>query len=346
MNVALRPEGLDRAIAEATEALASLQRPDGEWCFELEADATIPAEYILLEHFLDEIDEPLEQELAVYLRRTQGEHGGWPLFHGGDFNMSATVKAYYALKIVGDDVDTPHMKRARAAILANGGAARANVFTRFALALFDQVPWHAVPAMPVEIMLLPRWSPFHIEKVSYWSRTVIVPLLALVALRPKAVNPRRVGIAELFVTPPDQEQNYQVNPTGSKIGEFFLALDKVVRAVEPWLPRKARKRAIDKAVAFIVPRLNGDDGLGGIFPAMANAVMMFATMGYAPEHPYRAIAKASVKKLLVRATGESYCQPCLSPVWDTVLGMQALMEAGADPHGPMLTRASDWVLGC
>ncbi len=344
MNSIARPDGLDRAIAEASEALAALQRPDGEWCFELEADVTIPAEYILLEHFLDEIDEPLERSLAVYIRRNQADHGGWPLFHGGDFNLSATVKAYYALKLVGDDPEAAHMRRARDAILARGGAAKANVFTRFALALFGQVPWRAVPAMPVEILLLPRWSPFHIDKVSYWSRTVIVPLVALAALRPQAANPRRVGIAELFVTPPEQVKDYQVNPTGSAVGEFFLALDRVVRAVEPWLPRRSRRRAIDRAVDFIVPRLNGEDGLGGIFPAMANAVMLFATLGYPRDHPHRAIAMASVKKLLVHARGESYCQPCLSPVWDTVLGMHALMEAGADPRGPMLDRAANWVL--
>ena len=132
--------------------------------FELEADATIPAEYILLQHYLDEIDDELEQRIAQYLRATQGEHGGWPLFHGGDFDLSASVKAYFALKAVGDPADAPHMARARAAILAHGGAARTNVFTRILLALFGELPWRAVPVMPVEIMLLPRWFPFHLTR--------------------------------------------------------------------------------------------------------------------------------------------------------------------------------------
>ena len=139
---------------------------------------------------LGEIDDSIQQKLAVYLRTTQADHGGWPLFHGGEFNISASVKAYFALKLCGDDTEAPHMQRAREAILKAGGAARANVFTRFALALFGQVPWRAVPVMPVEIMLLPRWAPFHLSKVSYWSRTVIVPLLVLTALKPKALNPR------------------------------------------------------------------------------------------------------------------------------------------------------------
>lgn len=344
MNAISRPEGLDAIIADSAKALADLQQADGAWCFELEADATLPAEYILLEHFLDEIDDELEQNLAAYLRRTQGEHGGWPLYYDGDFNMSASVKAYYALKAVGDDPDAPHMRRAREVILANGGAARSNVFTRIQLALFGQVPWRAAPVMPVEIMLLPRWAPFHLDKVSYWSRTVIVPLLVLMALKPQAVNPRKVGVPELFVTPPDEEKDYLHNPTGSAWGEFFLALDRVVRRVEPLFPKGSRKRAIDKAIDFIVTRLNGEDGLGAIYPAMANAVMAFASLGYPRDHPHRAIAMASVKKLILHKQGESYTQPCVSPVWDTVLSMHALMEAGVDPQSDMMKRASAWVL--
>ena len=180
------------SVSRAADALARRQQPDGHFVFELEADATIPAEYVLLEHFLDRIDAALEAKIGVYLRAIQGEHGGWPLFHDGAFNISASVKAYFALKAIGDDPDAPHMRRARDAILAAGGAERTNVFTRAQLALFGQVPWRAVPVMPLEIMHLPLWFPFHLSKVSYWSRTVIVPLLVLMALRPKARNPRGV----------------------------------------------------------------------------------------------------------------------------------------------------------
>ena len=163
--------GVDQVVAQARAGLEAMQQADGHWVFELEADATMPAEYVFLEHFLGEIDQALEDKIAVYLRAGQADHGGWPLYIGGDFDISATVKAYFALKLIGDDPDAPHMARARAAILARGGAARCNVFTRISLALFGQVPWRAVPVMPVEIMLLPRWFPFHLDKVSYWSRT-------------------------------------------------------------------------------------------------------------------------------------------------------------------------------
>ncbi|HSY87211.1 MAG TPA: prenyltransferase/squalene oxidase repeat-containing protein, partial [Verrucomicrobiae bacterium] len=190
-DLAASPADLEGAIGRATEAILALQREDGHWVFELEADATIPAEYVLLKHFLGEpADLELEAKIANYLRRIQAAHGGWPLFHEGAFNISASVKAYFALKMIGDPVDAPHMVRAREAILAHGGAATCNVFTRAMLALFAQIPWRGVPVMPVEIMLLPRWFPFHLDKISYWARTVLVPLLVLMALKPQARNPR------------------------------------------------------------------------------------------------------------------------------------------------------------
>ena len=336
-------ERLDPVIAEAAAALKALQRADGHWVFELEADATIPAEYIMLEHFLDEIDGELEQHLAVYLRRLQGEHGGWPLFHGGDFNISASVKAYLGLKLAGDDPEAAHMKRARAAILAHGGAERCNVFTRFALALYTQIPWRGVPVMPIEIMLLPRWFPFHLSKVSYWSRTVIVPLLILTALKPKAQNPRQVDIRELFVTTPEEVRHYQVNPTGARMGDFFLALDKLLQIVEPLFPRGKREKAIKLAVAWVTERLNGEDGLGGIFPAIANTVMAFAALGYVKDHPDLVTAKAALRKLLVLREGVGYCQPCMSPVWDTGLAALALMEAETPRDGANAANAMAWL---
>ena len=194
---------LDRSIDAATAALLARQRDDGHWVFELEADATIPAEYVLLRHYLGEpVDAALEAKIAAYLRRIQGEHGGWPLFADGDLDISATVKAYFALKMIGDSIEADHMRRAREAILARGGAERANVFTRIMLALFGFVPWRAVPVMPVEIMLLPRWFPFHLDKISYWSRTVIVPLLVLMAKKPGRAIAKGVRIDELFLEPP------------------------------------------------------------------------------------------------------------------------------------------------
>ncbi|MDA0664158.1 MAG: squalene--hopene cyclase [Proteobacteria bacterium] len=334
---------VDATVEDVGNALAALQKDDGHWVFELEADVTIPAEYILLEHFLDEIDPEIERKLAVYLREKQESHGGWSLFYRGNFDISASVKAYYALKLVGDGPDEPHMMRAREAILAHGGAETCNVFTRIALALFDQLPWRAVPVMPIEIMLLPRWFPFHISKISYWSRTVLVPLLILMALKPRARNPRGVHIEELFVTPSNDVKHYMRNATGSPWGAVMIGLDKVLRIVERQYPKNRRQRAFRKAEAFVRQRLNGEDGLGGIFPAMANTVMAFDRLGFPKDHPDVVLAKTAIRRLLVLGEDRGYCQPCMSPVWDTGLASLAMMEAGISRDSDVLQKATHWL---
>jgi squalene-hopene/tetraprenyl-beta-curcumene cyclase len=334
---------LDEAITRASESLVALQHSDGHWVFELEADVTIPSEFILLQHYFGRIEPELQARIAKYIRATQGADGGWPLFHGGALDLSASVKAYFALKAAGDPVDAPHMERARTMILAGGGARRCNVFTRILLALFGEVPWRAVPVMPVEIMLLPSWSPFHIAKVSYWSRTVLVPLLVLMALRPRARNPLGITVAELFREPPETVRDWIGGPTSSPLSVAFGMLDRLLRVAEPFFPADARRRAIDKAVAFVTERLNGEDGLGGIFPAIANAAMMFDCLGYGSDHPGYASALASLRKLLVLDGERSYCQPCLSPVWDTALACHALMEVEDIRLEATVKRALDWL---
>lgn len=339
-----RPEQLEDAVNRARDALLRRQNPDGHWVFELEADATIPAEYVLLEHYLDRIDADLERKIGNYLREIQGAHGGWPLFHDGAFDISASVKAYFALKAIGDSPDAPHMQRARQAILAAGGAERANVFTRVQLALYGEIPWRGVPSMPVELMLLPRWFPFHLDKVSYWSRTVIVPLVGLMAQRPRARNPHGVHVPELFRTPPEQVRDWIRGPYRSAWGHFFKALDAVLKVVEPHFPRVTRKWAMARAVRFITARLNGEDGLGGIYPAMANTVMLFDALGYPPDHPDAAIAWKAVRRLLVVEPDRAYCQPCFSPVWDTALAGHAAVEAEDAGVAPV-ARAAEWLRG-
>jgi squalene-hopene/tetraprenyl-beta-curcumene cyclase len=337
---------LDQSIQSATDALLAQQRPDGHWVFELEADATIPAEYVLLRHYLGEpVDAELEQKIAVYLRRIQGSHGGWPLFAEGDLDISATVKAYFALKMIGDPIDAGHMRLAREAVLARGGAEKANVFTRIMLALFGFIPWRAVPVMPIEIMLLPKWFPFHLDRISYWSRTVIVPLLVLMAKKPQARNAKGVRIDELFLEPP---QNIGPSPKAPQQKPtwfwFFRAVDNVLRATEPFFPKRTHQHALDAAVAWVTERLNGEDGLGAIFPAMANSVMMYDVLGYPEDHPQRAIARRSVEKLLAVHEHEAYCQPCVSPIWDTGLVCHALLEAGGEQTEAQVKRGLEWLV--
>jgi squalene-hopene/tetraprenyl-beta-curcumene cyclase len=334
---------LTAAVSSAAAALRACQQEDGHWIFDLEADVTIPAEFVLYLHYLDERDPPLEAKIGVYLRARQADHGGWPLFFGGDFNISASVKAYYALKAIGDAIDAPHMQAARRAILAHGGAATSNVFTRTLLALFGQLPWRAVPVMPVEIMLLPKWFFFHLDKVSYWSRTVIVPLLVLNAVKPRARNPRMIDISELFVVPPGQLRNWNIEPARSHWTYLFRAIDSVLQRVEPWAPSKARQRAIGKAVEWVDQRLNGEDGLGAIFPAMVNAVLMYDALGIGAGDPRVVIAKRAIRKLVVEGEEQAWVQPCVSPVWDTALACHALLEAGDPDSCAAARRAADWL---
>ncbi len=339
-EVEISPESrLDAAIEASLAAIARDQHRDGYWCYEFEADCTIPAEYILMMHFMDEVDEALEAKIAVYLREAQDDHGGWALHPGGELDVSATVKAYYALKLAGDDPDEPHMIRAREAVLARGGAANANVFTHITLALFEQIPWRGVPFIPVEIILLPKWFPFHISKVSYWSRVVMVPLFVLCTLKPRAANPSGVGIRELFTVPPEEERHYF--PIRSGLNRAFFWLDRIGRAIEPLVPKAIRRRAIAKAESWVIERLNGDGGLGAIFPAMVNAHEMLAILGYHEEHPHRITTRDALRKLLVVKDRLAYCQPCVSPVWDTGLACLAIQAAGGSRESTI--RGLDWL---
>src|SRR5438477_8083325 len=342
---AIEPAALDASIASATEALLGYRQADGHWVFELEADATIPSEYVLLRHYLAEpVDAALEAKIANYLQRIQGAHGGWPLVHDGPFDMSASVKSYFALKMIGHSVDAPHMVRAREAIRSRGGAAGSNVFTRFMLAMFGVVTWRAVPVLPVEIMLLPMWSPFHLNKISYWARTTIVPLMVLAALKPRAKNVSEVGIDELFLQAPHSVGMTAKAPHQSW-GWFLLfrGLDSVLRVIEPLFPKSLRARAIDEAVAFVEERLNGEDGLGAIYPPMANAVMMYEVLGKPADYPPRAVTRRGIDKLLVIREHEAYCQPCVSPVWDTALTCHALLEAGGEQAVSKAKQGLEWL---
>ncbi len=334
-------DALIKTVGKARAALLERQKGDGHWCFELEADCTIPSEYILMMHYLGEVDPNLQSKLCRYIRRHQSEaHGGWPLYAGGEFDLSCSVKAYYALKLAGDDIEEKHMERAQQAILAAGGAACANVFTRITLYLFRQVPLRAIPFIPVEIILLPKWFPFHLSKVSYWSRTVMVPLFVLCSLRAQAQNPLQIGISELFVIPAELETDYFRIRT--RLGRFFLLLDRIGRKLESWIPSPIRAHALKQAGDWICERLNGDSGLGAIFPAMVNAYEALLLLGFDPAHPYCQQAMRALQNLLVFRDEEAYCQPCVSPVWDTAYALLALESAG-DAGTESLRRAANWL---
>jgi squalene-hopene/tetraprenyl-beta-curcumene cyclase len=339
--IVFKNDQLDVAIKRAQEKLLSLQDKKGYWVFDLEADCSIPSEYIMMMHYLGDIDEPLQAKIANFLRSKQAKDGSYPLFTHGPGDISCSVKVYYALKMTGDSIDAPHMVSLKAWILQQGGAAKANVFTRIALAIFQQLPWRGVPFIPPEIMLFPKWFPFHLDKVSYWSRTVMVPLFILCTLKATAVNPNKVDVLELFVTHPDLEQHYF--PERTFLNKIFLALDKFGRWAEPFIPKKIHDRAIEKAKDWTIERLNGEDGLGCIFPAMVNSYEILLLLGYPKDHEYVVTARKAIDKLLVISENEAFCQPCVSPVWDTALTALALQEVGTQANAKSLTKAYDWL---
>ncbi|MFQ5532640.1 MAG: squalene--hopene cyclase [Candidatus Methylomirabilales bacterium] len=346
MDFGDRP-ALDRvgkAILRAREYLLNSQYPEGYWLGELEADTTLTSEYIMLCRFLGRVDRDRERKAANYLRARQTADGGWDLFPGSPSDISATVKAYFALKLVGYSPDEPFMRRARENILAKGGVTRANVFTKIALALFGQYDWRGVPAMPVEIMLLPRQSYINLYEVSYWSRTVIVPLLILMDLKPVCPIPEEAGVDELYL-PSRAEADLRFPLSDQLISwkNFFIGLDRLLPSLERWGPRPFRARARQRALAWTLTRM-GPGGLGGIYPAMANAVMALHTLGYSEDHPKMAEGWKEIELLGIEEADTFRMQPCLSPFWDTSLAINALVESGLPQNHPALLRSAAWLL--
>lgn len=377
-----RPK-LKEVVSRARERFLSLQSAEGCWVFDLEADVTISSEYIMLQRFLGrDIDPERQQRLGHYLRSKQLPDGGWPLFEDGFADISASVKAYFALKLLGNSPQTPHMVRARQQILSLGGAEKVNVFTRIALALFGQIPWRTLPAMPIEIMLLPRWFFFHLSKVSYWSRTVIVPLLILYAKQPVCALGPQEGVRELFNRSPENLHHLDRFASGQKKKNLFVLLDRVLKRYIRLIPQSVHRRALLAAESWTLEHMQGSGGLGAIFPAMANAVMALQVLGYPPDHPdYLRGIKALDELFLDRcptdsapaltladlrlhpnlstapkfmvdarseaapATGQSLCQPCHSPIWDTCLSLSAALEADLPTGHAAVTRSVDWLFG-
>jgi len=333
---------VDDAVRRGIQRLLADQQPDGHWIYELEADCTIPAEYICYLHYMDERDPALEARIAEFLLVSQADDGSWPLFHGGEGDLSCTVKAYFALKLSGRKEDDAPMQRARRWILDNGGAERTNVFTRILLAWFEQVPWRAVPYIPAEIMLLPRRFLFSLDRISYWSRTVMVPLFILYSLRARAANPTGVGIRECFVDAPESVRKwFEVR---SPLNRMFLWAEALGRRTEWMIPRRLHRHSLKRAEGWFIERLNGLDGLGAIFPAMVNASIALKELGYPDDHPLRIQTRDALRSLIVDDRERTYVQPCVSPVWDTGLAVLALDAADEPNAAKAAGRGLDWLV--
>ena len=327
-------------LAQSGTALLARQYRAGYWRFDLEADTTIPAEYILLQHLLGTVDRAREQRLAGYITSRQLPDGSWPLYEGGAGNTSATVKAYFALKTAGYDPAAEAMQRACAWVRNNGGAERVNVFTRILLATFGQAPWRTVPAMPAEMIWLPRWWFFSLEKVSYWSRCVIIPLLLIFSHRPVH---RGTDIRELFQDDPGSLKHIDTFARGNHVKNSFILLDRLLKLSEPLVPGFIRRLSIRKLEAWMRAHMRGEGGIGAIFPAMANAVYALKLLGCDATDPDMQRGIQAIEDLVTEEAAQTYVQPCVSPIWDTCLSLSALSEAGLRPDNEAVKSATDWL---
>jgi squalene-hopene/tetraprenyl-beta-curcumene cyclase len=341
---------LDSAIARAQAYLLGSQKADGHWIGELEADTTITSEVLLLSHLIDRVDPGRERKAVRYLKRRQRPDGGFNLFEDGPTNLSATIKAYFAMKMAGVSVDDDAMVRARERILEMGGPVKANVFTKIQLALFGEYDWNGIPAMPVEIMLSPPWFFFSLYEVSYWSRTVIVPLLVIMDRKPVKWLPPDRSLDELWPVPreraslrfPRVPRPFSWRSLFWK--SFFIAVDDGLKIWERFSPRPLHKRAVEAARLWLEERLALPGGLGGIYPAMANSILAMRLLGYPDDHPLVSGQIKEIEALAVEDDHEMHYQPCPSPVWDTSLAMNALCESGLPAGHPALHRAAEWLL--
>jgi len=346
---AIRSE-VDHAISRAQEVLLATQAPDGHWVGEAEANSTITSEYLLLCHLLDRVDREREAKMVRYLREHQLPDGGYSLYDGGSANLSATIKAYFAMKVAGVPADDPSMAAARALIRERGGPVQADVFTKILLALFGEYDWRGVPSMPVEIILLPRWSFFNLLEVSYWSRTVIVPLLILMDSKPVMRLPESCRLDELWPVPREHASlrfpriPRPFSPKRFIWKNLFIGVDDALKGWERLGPRPFRGRAIEAALRWLEERLAVPGGLGGIFPAMTNAVLALRTLGYPEDHPLIRGQIKEIENLGVETTESLHYAPCVSPVWDTSLAANALIESGLTPDHPQLVRAGEWMM--
>jgi squalene-hopene/tetraprenyl-beta-curcumene cyclase len=339
-------EEIARAIALAQENLLRQQKPDGHWCGELIVDSTLCSDYILFMHWCGEVDAQLQRRCVRHILKRQLPDGGWNIYHGGPSEINASAKAYFALKLAGCSVDAPFMQEARANIIRRGGIPQMNTFSKLYLALLGQFPWKYLPAIPLEMVLLPRWAPFHIYKMSSWSRAMLVPLAIINHFKPTRTLPGEKQLHELY--PLGTEQSDLRLPRSEPFWtwrNFFLRLDDTLKFLQPLRIRPLRRRALEEAERWMLERIGeGSDGLATVFPAMLNCLIALRALGYSKTNPIYAKAEKDFAKLFVDDPEDFRIQPCLSPVWDTAITIISLVESGLPSEHPALQKAADWLV--
>src|SRR5215470_2788302 len=315
------------AVDGARRFLLAAQEPEGYWSGELEADTTLESDYILLHTLLGTRDEVRLQKAAREIARHQNADGGWPIYYGGPSNVSATVKAYFGLKLTGYKADDPILVRARECIERLGGVTAVNTFTKIYLCFLGQYDYDAVPAVPPEIVLFPNWFWFNIYEISSWSRAILVPLSICYAKKPFKKIPDEMGVEELFVGGRDKSRMH-LHWAKKLISwrNFFLVLDRMVHLFERVHIRPLRSIALKKAEKWMLERF------------------AMSCLGYSVDDPQVIRALDEYEKLGIEEEDTFRMQPCVSPVWDTAYALYALGEAGVASHDPRMVKCADWLL--
>ena len=339
-----RREGLEQAIERGADHLLSLQYEEGYWLGELEADTTLESDYIYYLHVLGKAEPERIAKLANYVRQRQLADGGWSIYPGGPSELNATCKAYFALKLAGDDPDSPHVTRARATVHRLGGLERTNSYVRFYLALVGALGWELVPAILPELMLLPNWFYINIYEMSSWTRGIVIPMAILSALRPKFRLPEHARVDELFCDASNKAAAFDWSSQLISWRNFFLALDRALKLYEklPWKP--LRQRALREAKSWLLEHIERTEGLAAIYPAMMNSIFALIALGHGPDDPLTAREIREFSRFEIEDDDSIRMQPCVSPVWDTGIAMVALEEAGLPPNHPALVKSAEWIL--
>jgi squalene-hopene/tetraprenyl-beta-curcumene cyclase len=335
---------LEVAIERATQWLLARQAQDGHWCAELEADTTLESDYIFYLYLIGQAEPERVERLARYIRARQLSDGGWNIYAGGPSELNATVKAYVALRLAGDPEDAPHLVRAAERIRALGGLENTNSFVRFYLAMAGVIGWDMVPAIPPELMLLPRWFPVNLYEMSSWTRGIVVPMMILYALRPAWRLPVSINSGALLRDPARRHAAFAWSRQPFTWRNVFLAVDRLLKLYERLPAKPFRRAALAAAKKWMLEHLERSDGLGAIYPAMMNAVFALLALGFGPEDPLTAREIWQMARLEITEGDTTRLQPCFSPVWDTCIAMVALEEAGLSPEHPALVSAARWLL--
>lgn len=334
---------LDSTVEKAASLLRSLQHDDGYWLGELEADTTLESDYIFYLHVLGRFDRKRVTKLAEFIRRRQLDDGGWNIYFGGPSELNATVKAYFALKLAGHSPELQHMVRACRRVREIGGLERTNSFTRLYLALAGVIGWEMVPAIPPELMFLPRWVPINIYEMSSWTRAIVIPLTILYARKPCWPAPSHARIDELFCDPSRKTAAFDYTP-GFNWRNAFLTLDRALRLYDRLSWKPGRERAVRRASEWMLEHFERSEGLAAIYPAMMNSIFASMALGYSPDHPVTARQIDELARFEIEEADTLRLQPCLSPVWDTGIAVFALLEAGTSPADVGLRKAAHWLL--